>query len=243
MLPVECYDRNLFALLYILFIYSLTYLYLRRMLGSIAIVLFAFFFLIRSIIRYDRSIRSVCFLMFQAYVDLVKAWGWKSFTIIYENNEGLVRLQELLKAHGPSEFPITVRQLSEGSEYRWVLRISKPSRNIIVPLFPPPFNFYVHSLFYLEKRTEWHVRTIDRSIRSFDRSNFSTVKWEEGKEISVIFESLVLSLSFFISFFLFRFPHKYTNFWFIKGYARDVHFFFLFSVHRRYEFDFESVKS
>jgi len=56
--------------------------------------------------------------VFQAYVDLVKAWGWKSFTIIYENNEGLVRLQELLKAHGPSEFPITVRQLSEGSEYR-----------------------------------------------------------------------------------------------------------------------------
>ncbi|OAD62636.1 Glutamate receptor, ionotropic kainate 2 [Eufriesea mexicana] len=54
----------------------------------------------------------------KAYVDLVKAWGWKSFTIIYENNEGLVRLQELLKAHGPSEFPITVRQLSEGAEYR-----------------------------------------------------------------------------------------------------------------------------
>ncbi|KAK1127282.1 hypothetical protein K0M31_003826 [Melipona bicolor] len=57
-----------------------------------------------------------------AYVDLVKAWGWKSFTIIYENNEGLVRLQELLKAHGPSEFPITVRQLSEGSEYRAPLK-------------------------------------------------------------------------------------------------------------------------
>lgn len=59
----------------------------------------------------------VC-MMFQAYVDLVHAWGWKSFTIIYENNEGLVRLQELLKAHGPSEFPIAVRQLGEGSDYR-----------------------------------------------------------------------------------------------------------------------------
>nr|CAD7453109.1 unnamed protein product [Timema tahoe] len=54
----------------------------------------------------------------KAYVDLVKAWGWKSFTIIYENNEGLVRLQELLKAHGPSEFPIAVRQLGESSDYR-----------------------------------------------------------------------------------------------------------------------------
>lgn len=56
----------------------------------------------------------------QAYVDLVRAWGWKSFTIIYENNEGLVRLQELLKAHGPYEFPITVRQLGETPDYRYV---------------------------------------------------------------------------------------------------------------------------
>lgn len=54
----------------------------------------------------------------QAYVDIVKAWGWKSFTIIYETNEGLVRLQELLKAHGPSEFPITVRQLPDTVDYR-----------------------------------------------------------------------------------------------------------------------------
>lgn len=55
----------------------------------------------------------------QAYVDIVKSWGWKSFTIIYETNEGLVRLQELLKAHGPSEFPITVRQLPDTNDYRW----------------------------------------------------------------------------------------------------------------------------
>ncbi|VVD06063.1 unnamed protein product [Leptidea sinapis] len=32
----------------------------------------------------------------RAYVDLVRAWGWKSFTIVYENSDGLVRLQEPL---------------------------------------------------------------------------------------------------------------------------------------------------
>ncbi|CAB3367343.1 Hypothetical predicted protein [Cloeon dipterum] len=63
----------------------------------------------------------------KAYVDLVKAWGWKSFTIIYETNEGLVRLQELLKAHGPSEFPIAVRQLGEGPDYRPLLKQIKNS--------------------------------------------------------------------------------------------------------------------
>lgn len=51
----------------------------------------------------------------QAYVDLVTSLGWKTFTIVYENNEGLVRLQELIKAHGPAEFQITIRQLGEDS--------------------------------------------------------------------------------------------------------------------------------
>nr|CAH7752037.1 unnamed protein product [Callosobruchus chinensis] len=63
----------------------------------------------------------------KAYVDIVKAWGWKSFTIIYENNEGLVRLQELLKAHGPYEAPIAIRQLGEGSDYRPLLKQIKNS--------------------------------------------------------------------------------------------------------------------
>lgn len=54
----------------------------------------------------------------QAYVDIVRHWGWKTFTIIYENNDGIVRLQELLKAHGMTPFPITVRQLSDSGDYR-----------------------------------------------------------------------------------------------------------------------------
>ncbi|XP_040173168.1 glutamate receptor ionotropic, kainate 2 isoform X3 [Anopheles arabiensis] len=63
----------------------------------------------------------------KAYVDLVAAWGWKSFTIIYETNEGLVRMQELLKAHGLSDYPITVRQLSDSGDYRPLLKQIKNS--------------------------------------------------------------------------------------------------------------------
>lgn len=51
-------------------------------------------------------------------MDVVQSWGWRSFTIIYETNEGLVRLQELLKAYGSSEFPITVRQLPDTGDFR-----------------------------------------------------------------------------------------------------------------------------
>lgn len=63
----------------------------------------------------------------QAYVDLVKSWGWHSFTIIYETNEGLVRLQELLKAYGSSEYPITVRQLPATGDFRPLLKQIKNS--------------------------------------------------------------------------------------------------------------------
>jgi len=59
-------------------------------------------------------------LRLQAYLDLVKKWGWKSFTIIYESNEGLVRLQELLKARNGafSAYPITIRQLGSSRDHR-----------------------------------------------------------------------------------------------------------------------------
>ncbi|XP_024216292.1 glutamate receptor ionotropic, kainate 2 isoform X2 [Halyomorpha halys] len=63
----------------------------------------------------------------KAYVQMVASFGWRSFTIIYESNEGLVRLQELLKAHGPSDFPIAVRQLPEGNDYRPLLKQIKNS--------------------------------------------------------------------------------------------------------------------
>ena len=32
-------------------------------------------------------------IWFQAYVDLLNALDWKSFYILYESNEGLIRLQ------------------------------------------------------------------------------------------------------------------------------------------------------
>lgn len=50
------------------------------------------------------------------YMDIIEAWGWRNFVILYENNESLQRVGELLKLFNPTEHRITVRQLKD--EYR-----------------------------------------------------------------------------------------------------------------------------
>ncbi|CAI9738180.1 glutamate receptor ionotropic, kainate 2-like isoform X1 [Octopus vulgaris] len=47
----------------------------------------------------------------RVFLDLVVHWNWKQFTILYETNDGLVRLQEVLNAASKYDFQITVRKL------------------------------------------------------------------------------------------------------------------------------------
>lgn len=44
--------------------------------------------------------------------------SWQKFTMIYETDEGLSRIQETLKLHGPDSSPIPVRKLDKGSDQR-----------------------------------------------------------------------------------------------------------------------------
>ncbi|XP_050390802.1 glutamate receptor ionotropic, kainate 2 [Patella vulgata] len=46
-----------------------------------------------------------------AYKDVVKHWGWDEFTVLYEDNDGLTRLQEVLKAPEGNTAKLTVRKL------------------------------------------------------------------------------------------------------------------------------------
>ncbi|XP_042233937.1 glutamate receptor ionotropic, kainate 2-like isoform X3 [Homarus americanus] len=61
-------------------------------------------------------------------------FGWRSFCILYEDNEGLVRMQELLKTPSPNEFKVTIRQLPQSDDYRDVLNEVKGTleQNIIL---------------------------------------------------------------------------------------------------------------
>ncbi|XP_048512589.1 glutamate receptor ionotropic, kainate 2-like [Athalia rosae] len=61
------------------------------------------------------------------YLRLAEDYDWKTYTILYENNEGLIRMHLLLKKWDRRGSTVTVRQLPEGPNYRPVLRTIKSS--------------------------------------------------------------------------------------------------------------------
>ena len=71
----------------------------------------------------------VFFLIFQAYADLVRTLGWKSFVILFQTEDSLVKLQELIKV--PQNFEdvkMTLRQLDlTTDDYRPLLKEIKKS--------------------------------------------------------------------------------------------------------------------
>lgn len=58
----------------------------------------------------------------RALADLITDYDWTSFTVIYEDNYGLMRLQDILQIHNPEDSPITVRQLSTDTDYKILLK-------------------------------------------------------------------------------------------------------------------------
>lgn len=58
----------------------------------------------------------------RALAEVIVEYEWKSFTILYEHPDALMRLQDVLQIHGPSDTPITVRQIGAGPDYRPLLK-------------------------------------------------------------------------------------------------------------------------
>lgn len=46
-----------------------------------------------------------------AYLDVLKIWKWKSFTILYEDYDGLARVSELLKLYDNKGHTVVLKQL------------------------------------------------------------------------------------------------------------------------------------
>lgn len=62
-------------------------------------------------------------ILSQALATLVRDNDWESYTVIYENEDGLLRLRESLKQRKPNDLSVTFRKLGPGPDYRWVLGI------------------------------------------------------------------------------------------------------------------------
>ncbi|CAL8109951.1 unnamed protein product [Orchesella dallaii] len=54
----------------------------------------------------------------RVFADVVTAWGWDKYIVIYENHESLIRLQEILKESNPSSRQAFVKQLPPDDDYR-----------------------------------------------------------------------------------------------------------------------------
>lgn len=61
-------------------------------------------------------------LLAEGLATIIRHMNWKSFVILYEEDEGLIRLQEVLKLQNLRDIndlnTITVRQLGPGPDYR-----------------------------------------------------------------------------------------------------------------------------
>jgi len=58
---------------------------------------------------------------FQAFADVITAWGWDKYVVIYESHESLIRLQEILKESNPSSRQAFVKQLPPDEDYRLII--------------------------------------------------------------------------------------------------------------------------
>ena len=92
------------------------------------------------ILFYNNSLR-ICYT--QAISDIVESMQWQNFAVIYENEDGLSRLQKILTKKR-SRYLITIRQLGDGPDYRLMLKEIRSLTicNVIIDVSP-------HKLIYI----------------------------------------------------------------------------------------------
>lgn len=76
----------------------------------------------------------------QALADMVRQMRWRSFTVLYESDDALIRLQGVLQGRNMGDNPITVRQLEAGKDYRPLLKEIKLSTETKIILDCAPEN-------------------------------------------------------------------------------------------------------
>ncbi|KAI1298750.1 Glutamate receptor ionotropic, kainate 2 [Halotydeus destructor] len=81
-------------------------------------------------------------ILARAYTDLVKAWGWRHFAIVYEDNEGVMRLQDFFKEAQIKDWKVTLYQFEPHQPYRDTFWKIKETREINIVLDVKPDNIH-----------------------------------------------------------------------------------------------------
>ncbi|XP_058444434.1 glutamate receptor ionotropic, kainate 2 [Malaya genurostris] len=131
----------------------------------------------------------------QALRDLIVDYSWKSFTIIYDSDEGLMRLKDVLQIHEPSDSPITVRQIDDDPDYRPLLKDIQSSgeSHIILEVHPNKILEILRQakeVKMLEEYQSYIITSIDAHTLDFDefryfRSNITAIRLMDTKSFEI----------------------------------------------------------
>nr|AWT23260.1 IR15 [Hycleus cichorii] len=121
----------------------------------------------------------------KALATLVRENDWKTYTIIYETDDGLIRLQELLKVYNPKDPPVMYRKLGPGPDYRSVLKQIR-AKNVLQIILDCKTDNIVNILLQAKEvklLEEYHAylltsldaRTIDFSVLGDIKTNISII--------------------------------------------------------------------
>lgn len=77
-------------------------------------------------------------ILTRAFDELIKAWSWKTFAIVYEENEAIMRLQGFYKEAQQRGWKVTLYQFKSGAPFRdifWKIK-QNHERNIVLDVKP-----------------------------------------------------------------------------------------------------------
>lgn len=72
--------------------------------------------------QFTRNIFPNANVFSRALSDLIINYGWKTFTIIYEDSYGLMKLHDVLQYHDMTEGPVMVRKIGDGDDHLPMLK-------------------------------------------------------------------------------------------------------------------------
>jgi len=121
-----------------------------------------------------------------AYTDLIKAWGWTHFAILYEENEGIMRLQDIFREAQLNDWKVSLYQFKPGRAYRdafWRIKRSN-ERNIVLDVRLSNIHKVLKNAQQVGMMTEFHsylitsldLHTIDVEDFKFGRTRISSLR-------------------------------------------------------------------